>query len=226
MTTGQMSCYKTGQITNSQQFHCLSIAKQLQFPVPSFWLSQDGKRLAIERFDYDQNTDSFLGFEDMGSLQGKVNARKYEGAYEHVALAILQNTSPAFTQQSLNEFFDSLVLSMVLRNGDAHLKNFGLLYTDTEANDCRLSPLYDIVCTTVYLQNDLPALSLAGQKAWPTRDILLRFGRDVCRVKHPEDRLNRAINAATEYHPEADESGMWKSMKKKIDAAALALDAR
>lgn len=133
------------------------------------------------------------------------------------------HASPGWTQQSLNEFFSSLVLSMVMKNGDAHLKNFGLLYTHPESGDCRLSPLYDIVCTTVYLSRDLPALSLARQKAWPAREALVSFGRNICRVDDPEAVIDRIANAATEYRPASDESGMWKKMKREIDSAARSL---
>ena len=186
-------------------------------------MSEDKKRLAIERFDINSETGGFLGFEDMVSLQGKVNERKYEGSYENIALAIRQNASPEWTQQSLEEFFASLVLSMVMKNGDAHLKNFGLLYTHPESDDCRLSPIYDIVCTTVYLSKDLPALSLAKQKAWPTRKALVAFGLNICRVNDPEAVIDRITNAATEYRPDSDESGMWKKMKEEIDSAAWSL---
>ena len=216
------------QLTENE-FHCLSIARNLKLPVPNFWLSEDRKRLAIERFDVHspQGGDaSFLGFEDMVSLQGKVNKRKYEGSYENVALAIARNASPALTQQSLNEFFASLVLSMVVRNGDAHLKNFGLLYTHPQSDDCRLSPVYDIVCTTVYLPRDLPALSLAKQKDWPTRKALASFGRESCRVHDPDAVIDRIIGGATGYRPESDESGMWKKMKGEIDLAARNLGKR
>ena len=205
------------------EFHCLSIARKLQLPVPPFWLSVDRKRLAIERFDIHPDTGDFLGFEDMVSLQGKVNQRKYEGSYEHVALAIQQNASPQRVQQSLNEFFAALVLSMVLKNGDAHLKNFGLLYTHPQADDCRLSPIYDIVCTTVFLPKDLPALSLAQQKTWPTRAALIAFGRDTCRVNDPAALIDNSIGAAMEYQPDTDESRMWLRMKKEIGTAALTL---
>lgn len=208
------------------EFHCLSIARGLGLPVPAFWISADRKRLAIERFDVDRDSGAFLGFEDMVSLQGKVNDRKYEGTYENIALAIRKNASPAWMQRSLNDFFASLVLSMALRNGDAHLKNFGLLYTHPEADDCRLSPIYDVVCTTVFLPGDLPALSLAGRKAWPTRDVLEAFGREHCRVDAPGDVIDRVVTMAAEYRPDSDESGMWKKMKVKIDEAARSLGTR
>jgi serine/threonine-protein kinase HipA len=202
------------------EFHCLSIAQKIGVPVPRFWLSADKKRLAVERFDIDTATQEFLGFEDMVSLQGKVNERKYEGSYENVALAIRQNASPTHVQQSLNEFYASLVLSMVMKNGDAHLKNFGLLYTNPETDDCRLSPTYDVVCTTAFLPKDLPALSLARTKAWPTREALIKFGREHCRVDAPADVIDVTITAATEYRSDDDESGMWATMKKEVDTAA------
>jgi serine/threonine-protein kinase HipA len=202
------------------EFHCLSIAQKIGVPVPRFWLSEDKKRLAIERFDINAATQEFFGFEDMVSLQGKVNERKYEGSYENVALAIQQNASPAHMQQSLNEFYASLVLSMVMKNGDAHLKNFGLLYTDPETDDCRLSPTYDVVCTTAFLPKDLPALSLARTKAWPTRDALIKFGREHCRVHECANVIDATIAAATEYRPSDDESGMWATMKKEVVAGA------
>ncbi len=209
------------------EFHCLSIARSLGLPVPDFWLSEDRQRLAIERFDVQVDAGrehgDFLGFEDMVSLQGKVNDRKYEGSYENVALAIRQNASPALTQQSLNEFFSSLVLSMVLKNGDAHLKNYGLLYTHPQSDDCRLSPVYDIVCTTVYMPKDLPALTLAKRKEWPTRKELVEFGRDTCRVHDADGTIDRIVGAANGYTPGSDESGIWKKMKVEIDSAARSL---
>ena len=209
------------------EFHCLSIARSLELPVSDFWLSEDLNRLAIERFDVHVDADGesgdFLGFEDMVSLQGKVNERKYEGSYENVALAIRQNASPALTQQSLNEFFSSLVLSIVVRNGDAHLKNFGLLYSHPQSNDCRLSPLYDVVCTTIYLPKDLPALTLAKRKEWPTRQVLAEFGRNTCRVHDADATIDRIVDVATGYRPKSDESGIWERMKVEVDLAARSL---
>ena len=75
----------------ANEFHCLSIAKNAGLEVPEFWLSEDQKRLVIERFD--RARGSVLGFEDMVSLQGKQNADKYDGSIESVAKAIRLNAS-------------------------------------------------------------------------------------------------------------------------------------
>ena len=166
-------------------------------PVPEFWLSQDKKRLALRRFDID-DTGRYLGFEDMVSLQGKVNDEKYEGSYEGVAFAIEQNASPQLAYASLNEYFESIVLSVILRNGDAQLKNFGMLYEDPTSDDCRLSPLFDVVCTTVHLPRDQMALRLAKSKAWPDRKTLIEFGRRNCHVEHPERAIVRIAETAAQ----------------------------
>ena len=207
------------------EFHCLSIARQAGIPVPEFWLSEDKKRLAIRRFDIDDATGQFLGFEDMVSLQGKVNDQKYEGSYENIAFAIEQNASPQLAYSSLKDFFESVVLSMVLRNGDAHLKNFGLLYTDPSSDDCRLSPLFDVICTTVYLPRDQMALKLAKSKSWPDRKTLIEFGRKHCHVEHPARAIDRIAAAAMQYKPDDSGSDMWRQMREQIEAGLFAIGA-
>ena len=199
------------------EFHCLSIARQAGLPVPEFWLSEDKKRLAIRRFDIEEATGKFLGFEDMVSLQGKVNDQKYEGSYENVAFAIEQNASPQLAYASLRAFFESVVLSMILRNGDAHLKNFGLLYTDSSSDDCRLSPLFDVICTTVYLPRDQMALKLAKTKSWPDRETLIRFGVNQCHVEQAANVLDRIVDAVAQYTPEESGSEMWRQMRGQIE---------
>ena len=199
------------------EFHCLSIAQKAGLSVPPFWLSEDKKRLAIQRFDIDEETGTFFGFEDMVSLQGKVNDEKYEGSYENVAVAIEQNASPELAYTSLKEFFESIVLSVIVRNGDAHLKNFGLLYTDPSSDDCRLSPLFDVVCTTMYLPRDQMALKLARSKSWPDRKTLIQFGLQHCRVEYAGRILDRIVDAASEYTPEDSASELWRQMRGQIE---------
>jgi serine/threonine-protein kinase HipA len=112
---------------------------------------------------------------------------------------------------------------MVLRNGDARLKNFGLLYTDPGADDCCLSPLYDVVCSTVYLEKDLPALTLAGARAWPNRKTLAEFGRFHCHVDDAATVIDQIVAAAMDYRPDDDESGMWQQMRDEVESGLSAL---
>jgi len=45
--------------------------------------------------------------------------------------------------------FRSFTFSNLVRNGDAHLRNFGILYNE-EMSDVWLAPSYDITCTDIY----------------------------------------------------------------------------
>jgi len=62
----------------------------------------------------------------------------------------------------------------MVRNGDAHLKNFGVLYA-SPGQTVTFAPLYDVVTTTAYIRNDVPALSFAGTKKWWPRKVLEQF---------------------------------------------------
>jgi serine/threonine-protein kinase HipA len=202
----------------ANEFHCLSIARNAGLNVPNFWLSEDQKRLVISRFDRIDGAP--LGFEDMVSLQGKQNNDKYDGSYEGVAKAIMLNASPAHIAPSLNALFQSLTLSVLLRNGDAHLKNFGLLYSDPSSDDCRLSPLYDVVTTTLYLPSDRMALNLARDRAWPTRSVLEKFGRDVCGVKTTSEVVDRIEQSINDYRPQQAPE-VWQLQQQAIAASAI-----
>jgi len=127
----------------------------------------------MRRFDI--APDGFpIGFEDMCSLQALGTAQKYTGSYERVARSIRDFVSGDKLMESREQFFATLVLSMMVRNGDAHLKNFGVLYS-SPLDAVSIAPVYDVVTTTAYIKKDVPALSLAGTKKWWPRKVLDRF---------------------------------------------------
>jgi len=65
----------------------------------------------------------------------------------------------------VQQFVKQLLVNILLANGDAHLKNWNLLYPDKIAP--RLSPAYDIVTTNVYITNETKyALNLGKTKQW------------------------------------------------------------
>lgn len=207
------------------EFICMSIARRAGLIVPRFWLSENRKLFVVERFDYlpdqaDKEGGDYLGFEDMTSLMGKQTDEKYQGSYENIAKALALFCSPSHINTSLAELFRAIALSVLLRNGDAHLKNFGLLYTHPRSDDCRLAPLYDVVNTTAYIPRDTLALKLAGSKAWPWREQLLRFGKEHCRVDRPEEILDLLASAAMEYRPPED-SGIWQRLRAEIEKAVM-----
>lgn len=121
------------------EFHCMSIARRAGLSPPLFWLSDDGKRFVIERFDIDNTTG------------------------------------------------------------------------------------YAVVCTTAYIEKDMPALSLGRARSWPSRDTLAQFGGSVCRVARAEDLIDTIIDAACSYRPASRGTAIWPLMKKQIAAASFQL---
>ena len=94
-------------------------------------------------------------------------------------------------------------------NGDAHLKNFGVLYHGV-AEGMRLAPMFDVVTTRIYRYQRSPggpeledhtlalrmwSAKIQRSKAYPLPEELRRFGRDVCGVRDPQAPLNRIAEA-------------------------------
>lgn len=151
------------------------------------------------------------GFEDMAVLAGKLpdaqGRYKYEGKYEGIA-AIIQAFCGTQAQQQTRRFFKYFTLSCMVRNGDAHLKNFGLTYTHpNDPQSIRLAPLYDVVTTAAYDHKNLRtgqrmadrtlALKLNKSNSYPTRKQLIAFGA-TCHEPHPEQVIKRIATAMTE----------------------------
>jgi len=114
-------------------------------------------------------------------LLGKNRDQKYSGSYEQVAKIIYAVTTEKV--QSMEQFYKTVVMSYLLKNGDAHLKNFGVLY-DSGFNNIRFAPAYDIVNTTAYIFKDKPALTMFGKKVWWGKSELIQFGVEHCFLSH------------------------------------------
>ena len=200
------------------EFHCMSIAKRAGLEVPDFWLSDDRKLFVIRRFDLDGD-GRYLGFEEIASLTGRHADRKYAGSYGQVAEAIRLNCAPGLARESLARLYHQLVLCCLLRNGDAHLKNWGLTYSDPvgAAIDARLSPAYDMVCTAAFIPKDTLALSLEGTKEWPGREVLERFGRERCEVAKPGEVIDELREVVANYRP-AERTPAWGAMAPALEA--------
>jgi serine/threonine-protein kinase HipA len=159
------------------EFYCMEIARKSNIAVPEFYISDDHKLFIMKRFDITKDKQ-YLGFEDMCVLQAKQRDDKYNGSYEKIAKTIKIFTSKKNKKSSLKQLFKMIVINHFVKNGDAHLKNFALLYKDI--NDISISPAFDIVCTTLYIKNDIPALHLLGSKKWWDKKYLIRFAMESC----------------------------------------------
>jgi serine/threonine-protein kinase HipA len=189
----------------ANEYLCLSAARRAGLAVPGFELSDDAQLLVLDRFDIEPD-GTRLGFEDMAALMGLrvrdvQSDRKYQGSYEAIVQLLRLLGLPA---SALAAFFEQLALSVMVRNGDAHLKNFGVLYGDGR-DDARLSPLFDVVTTSIYryqrwaggppLEDRTLALKLNvgrhASRSYPRTEELLHFGRRLCGVTKPAAVLDR-----------------------------------
>lgn len=190
---------------------CLSAARNAGLRTPQWDLSNNRKFLAVERFDISEAGD-YMGLEDFCVLQGKSVKAKYDSSFERTAKTVRQFSQPQKRQEDLKDLFKTFALSVVLRNGDAHLKNFCLLYDDPADRRGWFSPTFDHVTTTAYLPNDIMALTLGGSKRWPTRNRLLEFGVTQCDLgpAEAEQALEEVIDGIsmtmTDFHFYRNES--------------------
>jgi serine/threonine-protein kinase HipA len=196
----------------ANEYLCLSAARRAGIEVPTFALSDDGQMLVLDRFDlilHDDGRVERLGFEDIAALAGLrvrdiLADRKYQGSYQRIAELLRQLQLPS---NNLHRFFQQLAFSVMVRNGDAHLKNFGVLYRSEK--DIWLAPMFDVVTTSIYkyarysggpeLEDRTLALKLfAGRhhtKAYPSKEELYDFGRRICGVTQPAHTLETIAEA-------------------------------
>ncbi|UOD50436.1 type II toxin-antitoxin system HipA family toxin [Orrella daihaiensis] len=199
----------------ANEYLCLSAAKRAGIDVPVFELSDDGQLLVLDRFDiviHENGSVERLGFEDIAALAGLrvrdvLSDRKYHGSYQRIAelMRLL-----GLASENLHRFFEQVAFSVMVRNGDAHLKNFGLLYRSSD--DIWLAPMFDVVTTSIYKYTQYPggpeledrtmALKLfvgrGRSKMYPNAAELIDFGRRICGVAHPERTLIRMADAMQE----------------------------
>ena len=163
------------------EYICMQLAKACQIATPEFWLSDNHRLFVMRRFDL-KDDGSCRAMEDMAVLQGKSTNDKYRSSYESVSKVL--NFYSSNLKSDNETLFKMMVHSCMVGNGDAHLKNYAMLYDDPD--DMRLSPLYDVVNTQIYLPADTLALNLGKSKGFPDRKRIVDFGNSIG-VKKCED---------------------------------------
>ena len=174
---------------------CMSIAREAGIPVPEFHLSKNAQLFVMRRFDRTAQ-GAALGFEDMAVLMGLSASEKYNASYERIARAIRIYCAPEYQEAALAQLFDQVMLSCLIGNGDAHLKNFGVLYGHPHDGGVRLAPAYDIINTTAYIPEDGLALLLSHSKSFFAAHANYHAFAERCLVRDPVSRLEALAHAA------------------------------
>lgn len=152
----------------------------------------DETALIVTRFDRQENGEK-LRLEDCAQILCKPKDQDYSGKYDagYEDIADVINKYSARPAIDLARFYRRVIVSALLGNCDAHMKNFSLLETPP---GLRLSPAYDVVNTAIYDGFDQTlALSFNGKKVHLNQADTALFRDFGKRIALPEKAIDQAL---------------------------------
>ncbi len=172
---------------------------------------------AIKR--YDRSAAGRFHVEDFAQVFNVYADQEYRATnYDTVGRLIFDLFPNRFEQ--LAEFMRRLVVNILIGNGDAHLKNWSVIYRDKVRP--QLAPTYDLVSTIQYVENDSLALNLGGEKRFEAIDES-HFDRLARRMEAPPKFVlgivKEAVAAARKEWPAIlREAGLPADMRERLHA--------
>ena len=220
------------------ELYCMRLAKACRISVAecSVLRVRGIPYYVTTRYDRQQESGKVLRLhqEDFCQLLGFEPSVKYESEGGPRLLQCFQLLREmALPAADIIEFLRRIIFIFLIGNGDAHAKNFSILYMG-KAN--RLAPAYDLLSTAVY--PNLPpklAMKIDGRNHfdWITRGKLLRMGEKA-------GLLNRLVNAEidkllaqlskilvpfTEKMQQSEPSSIYREIQSGIEKRILQLKA-
>jgi serine/threonine-protein kinase HipA len=132
----------------------MQLAKQLfKISVPPNGIVhfQDGSPAYLVR-RFDVNTDGTKNqqedFAQIAQVTEETHGKnyKYDLSYEEIGM-LIKRYIPMYKVE-LEKFFRLILFNYIFSNGDAHVKNFSAI--QTESGDYVLTPAYDLLCTRIH----------------------------------------------------------------------------
>ena len=220
------------------EFYCMRLAKACRLSVAecSVLRVHGIPYYVTTRYDRQQESGKVLRLhqEDFCQLLGYEPSVKYESEGGPRLLQCFQLLREiALPAADIIEFLRRIIFIFLIGNGDAHAKNFSILYMGKAK---RLAPAYDLLSTAVY--PNLPpklAMKIDGRNHfdWITRGKFLRMGEKA-------GLLNRLVNAEidkllaqlskilvpfTEKMQQSDPSAIYSEIQSGIEKRILQLKA-
>lgn len=163
---------------------CMSIASNIGIDVPAhslIKLKDNSWAYIVKRFDRDK--EDKIHQEDFFQILGKKD--RYEGSLEEIGKKLSQISEiPGLDVQF---FYERVLFFFIIGNGDAHLKNFSIIYD--KSGHIRLSPAYDIVSSKLVIPEEEDfALSMNGKRNKITGNDFNKF---LDFLKIPNKGINR-----------------------------------
>ena len=170
--------------------------------LPDIVLPNETLAYGIRRFDRGEQNQIRIHGEDFAQIFEFYAHKKYHHAnYEQIGRVVYQFSQNGLAD--LQQMARRLLANILLANGDAHLKNWGIIYPDRIQP--QLSPAYDIVTTLPYVKSETgTALNMGKEKVWKNISMAT-FQYWTTRVGAPwpaiKIHLEEAIAAAREQWP-------------------------
>ncbi|HIO92182.1 MAG TPA: type II toxin-antitoxin system HipA family toxin [Leucothrix mucor] len=179
--------------------------------LPDLGVLSGTKALAVKRFDRSKSGKR-IHIEDFAQVFGVYPHDKYHKAnYANLANMVWMLTG----ETGLTDFIRRLTFSILIGNGDMHLKNWSLIYPDGRVP--QLAPAYDFVSTVPYIPDDKLALNLSGTKDMGTIN-LNHFKKLAAKAHVPEFLLLKVVKETVE---ETKESWSQNKLEYPLSDAIL-----
>lgn len=197
---------------NVPETHLLPIHTLQELPKEFERLGQNV--FVIKRFDRTEEGEC-IHIEDCAQVFGVYPENKYQSAnYRNIAKVIANETG----ESGVVEFIKRFVFNALIGNGDMHLKNWSLIYS--QKHQPSLAPAYDFVSTILYLPEDALALNFVDNKDF-TSLTFDQFKRFAAKAHLSEKLVLHTVKETVETFSES-----WKTVKdlpvhKDVQAAIL-----
>ncbi len=156
-----------------------------------------------KRFDYRPDGTKYRqeDFASIANQTGETDGENYKYRFSYEMIARLMRKFVVSYQVEIEKYYKLLLFNCLFSNGDAHLKNFSLIESDS--GDFILSPAYDLLNTRLhgddftdlaaedgFFENDFETESYQAN-AFYAYDDFLEFGR---RVGIVEKRVKKIVS--------------------------------
>lgn len=141
---------------------CMTIAEDLGIDAPPHCLVHlKDKSLAYVVKRFDRKGRRKIHQEDFAQILDKKD--KYNGSVEEIGRKLKAVSDVPGLDVQL--FFERVVFNFLIGNGDAHVKNYSVIYN--EEGLVRFAPAYDLVCSRIVIpeEADESALTIQGKKS-------------------------------------------------------------
>ncbi len=167
--------------TVQNEFFCMRLAQAAGLPVPDveiFYLKDEPFYL-VERYDRIKHADNSvtrLHQEDICQALHIPPEQKYEnegGPSLRQCFDLLERHIKEGRMAGINRMLllQGVIFNFLIGNGDAHGKNFSILY---EGEGERLAPFYDLLCTKIYGHHFKSRMAMKIGGKYKFRDVAYR----------------------------------------------------